>query len=240
MQAGTRWGGRCGASSPRAVCGALREKKVGEGLPPLFFLKRMTATKSPPPGPLFRCTPPAHPASGLRTLSPPPLRAALAASSSRSRGAAGSAVTAAAGEGPDTSVAAAAALRGPGRRAGGRSGEEGGGRGAGGPASYFILRRSAWFPVVRHVHSKKEERKSPPLSARPPPPPARPPPRLKAPRPPGGVRAGPRTLAWVAATRGLRWARDGGWRGPPVLPRLGGCAKGLLGPVGLAAGWTRP
>ncbi|KAL6071407.1 hypothetical protein STEG23_009050 [Scotinomys teguina] len=32
----------------------------------------MTATK-PPPGPLFRCTPPAHPASGLRTLSPPGL-----------------------------------------------------------------------------------------------------------------------------------------------------------------------
>lgn len=189
-------------SSPRAVCGALREKKVvGEGLPPLFFLKRMTATKFPPPGPLFRCTPPAHPASGLRTLSPPLLRAALAAASSRSLGEPGSAVTAAAGEGPGTSVAAAATRRGPGRRAGGRSGEEGGGRGAGGPASYFILRWSAWFPVVRHVHSKKEERKSPPLSARLPPPPAS---RVKGAAAARGSARQARTLAWVAATRGLR------------------------------------
>lgn len=149
------------------MCGALREKEVvGEGLPPLFFLKRMTATKSPP-GPLFRCTPPAHPASGLRTLSPPPLRAALAAASSCLRRAARSTVTAAAGEGLGTSVLAAAARRGPGRGAGGRAGEEGGGRGAGGPASYFILRRSAWFPVrTSPFIQKKEERK--PSSERPP------------------------------------------------------------------------
>lgn len=76
MQAGTRWGGRCRASSPRAVCGALREKKVGEGLPPLFFLKRMTATKSPPRPPL-----PLHPTSAPR------LRAAHPFSSSAPCGA---------------------------------------------------------------------------------------------------------------------------------------------------------
>lgn len=167
MQARTRWGRRCPRSSPRTVCGALREKEVvGEGLPPLFFLKRMTATKFPPPGPLFRCTPPAHPASGLRTLSPPLLRAALAAASSCSRRAARSVVTAAAGEGPGTSVLAAAARRGPGRGAGGRAGEEGGGRGAGGPASYFILRRSAWFPVRTSPFIQKKKKE--PSSERPP------------------------------------------------------------------------
>lgn len=67
-------------SSPRAVCGALREKKVvGEGLPPLFFLKRMTATKFPPPRPPL----PLHPTGAPR------LRAAHPFSSSAPCGAGG-------------------------------------------------------------------------------------------------------------------------------------------------------
>ena len=72
----TRPARRCRAREARAVCGAAAGWGEGGGGGGFYFfplfLKRMTATKFSPLDPLFRCTPPAHPASGLRTLSPPP------------------------------------------------------------------------------------------------------------------------------------------------------------------------
>lgn len=235
----TRPARRCRAREARAVCGAARggEKEVvGEGFIFSLFLKRMTPTKFSPLDPLFRCTPPAHPASGLRTLSPPLApaprrwrrpppprsRRAPAPGDDGRAGGEGPAPGTFAGSGGGGSAGKPRAAGASASAAGGEGGgEEGGGRGRGrgrGWGGPGLLLHSPLEPTgflyVRHsVHSKKEERKSPPRS-RPAAPSAAPLPRLKEPRPGRERRAPPGTHGAQGPGPGGR-ARDG------PLPRAG-------------------
>lgn len=160
MQARTRWGRRCPRSSPRTVCGALREKEVvGEGLPPLFFLKRMTATKFPPPRPPL----PLHPTGAPR------LRAAHPFSSSAAGGAGGRLLVLAPrspfrGDGCGWGGPGHLGVGGGGSAGtwtrGGRTGRGGRGRARGGGPGLLLHSPSERLVSCTYVtvHSKKEER----------------------------------------------------------------------------------
>lgn len=144
------------ARSPRCVwCGEGWGEGGGGGGFYFFplFLKRMTATKFSPLDPLFRCTPPAHPASGLRTLSPPPAparrrwrrpppprsRRAPAPGDDGRAGGEGPAPGTFAGSGGGGGSAGKPRAAGGSAAGGGGGGEEGGGRGAGGVGAGLLL-----------------------------------------------------------------------------------------------------
>lgn len=177
----TRPARRCRAREARALC-VVRWGEGGGGGGFYFFplfLKRMTATKFSPLDPLFRCTPPAHPASGLRTLSPPPAPARRRRRRPPPR--APAAQPAPSGDGcrrggPGSrapSLAAAATARwghrSGGRERGGRARGRRAGRGRGGrgrargggvwPLTSFSS-QTAWFPVRTSlfIQKKKKER----------------------------------------------------------------------------------